>query len=78
LLATAKHYLVPKGSWPIFEEPGYSGSHVFGLKQCRGDLIGYPVGGTDAAVEICSNDPLANGVGQSRATGESLSKGPCF
>ena len=58
----------------MFEQAINTCAHVSCLKQRRGDLVNQSVGGPSARLQICSYDLLAGCVGESRTTGESLSK----
>ena len=59
----------------MIEESRHACLHVFALEEWRADFVDDPVRRAGTSVEIRSDDPLAGGIRQGRAVGQS--RGEC-
>ncbi len=73
--AALKHDLVAEPTGTVIEQSCHARLHVCALEECRADFVDDLVGRADTSVEIRSDDPLAGGIRQGRAVGQS--RGEC-
>ena len=59
----------------MLEQSCHARLHVFALEEWRADFVDNPVRRAGTSVEIRSDDPLAGGIRQGRALGQS--RGEC-
>jgi len=74
--APVKDEFVAEPTRTVIEESRHARSHVFALEERRRDFVNNPVCRADTSVEIRSHDPLADGIRQGWAVGESLGERP--
>src|SRR3984893_14082235 len=60
----------------MFEQTSYSGTHVFGVKERRSHRVHNLVRRANTTIQIGSNDPLADCIGEGRALGKTLGGSP--
>src|SRR5205823_3147559 len=70
-----KYDLVAEPMGTVIEESCHARLHVLALEEWRADFVDNPVRCADTSVEICPDDPLAGGIRQGRALGQS--RGEC-